>query len=91
VNRTIEHFAKEGELSVLTPTKKPAVGELTAFYRMLSAIRAVVEHPFRVIKRQFGFVKFRSRGLAKNTGQFVTLFAQTNLWMAHRRLLPLLG
>jgi IS5 family transposase len=28
-----------------------------------------VEHPFRVIKRQFGFMKVRYRGLAKNTAQ----------------------
>ena len=27
-NRTIEHFAKEGDLSILTPTKKPAGGKL---------------------------------------------------------------
>jgi IS5 family transposase len=26
-----------------------------------------VEHPFRVIKRQFGHCKVRYRGLAKNT------------------------
>lgn len=32
-------------------------------------IRAKVEHPFRVIKRQFGHVKVRYRGLAKNTAQ----------------------
>lgn len=31
--------------------------------------RAKVEHPFRVIKRQFGYVKTRFRGLAKNTAQ----------------------
>jgi IS5 family transposase len=30
-------------------------------------IRAKVEHPFRVIKRQFGYVKVKYRGLAKNT------------------------
>jgi len=30
-------------------------------------VRAKVEHPFRVIKRQFGYVKVRFRGLAKNT------------------------
>lgn len=29
-------------------------------------IRAKVEHPFRVIKRQFGYTKVRYRGLAKN-------------------------
>jgi len=28
-----------------------------------------VEHPFRVIKRQFGFTKVRYRGLKKNTMQ----------------------
>ena len=80
---------------MLTPTKKPAGGELTeaqkAFNRMLSAVRAIVEHPFRVVKRQFGFVKVRYRGLAKNTGQIVTLFALANLWLARKRLLPLLG
>ena len=50
-------------------------------------IRAKVEHPFRVIKRQFGHVKVRYRGLAKNTAQLHTLFALSNLWMARRRLL----
>jgi len=94
-NRTIEHFAKEGERSVITPTKKPKGAELTkdqkAFNRMLSAVRAIVEHPFRVIKRQLGYVKVRYRGLAKNTGQIVTLFALANLWLARRRLLPMTG
>lgn len=42
-------------------------------------VRAKVEHPFRVIKRQFGYVKTRFRGLAKNTAQLVTLFALSNL------------
>ena len=28
-NRTIKHFAKEGDLSILTPTKKLASGKLT--------------------------------------------------------------
>lgn len=50
-------------------------------------IRAKVEHPFRVIKRQFGFVKVRYRGLMKNTAQLHTLFALSNLWMARHRLL----
>lgn len=50
-------------------------------------IRAKVEHPFRVIKRQFGHVKVRYRGLAKNTAQLHTLFALPNLWMVRRTLL----
>ena len=56
-----------------------------------ASIRALVEHPFRVIKRQFGFVKVRFRGLAKNTAQLVTLFALSNLWMVRRKLLAMTG
>jgi IS5 family transposase len=55
--------------------------------KMKASIRAKVEHPFRVIKQQFGFTKVRYRGLAKNTAQVVTLFALSNLWMARRRLI----
>jgi IS5 family transposase len=54
--------------------------------KMKASIRAKVEHPFRVIKRQFGFLKVRYRGLAKNTAQIVTLFALSNLWMARKAL-----
>lgn len=50
-------------------------------------IRAKVEHPFRVIKRQFGYTKVKYRGMAKNTANLVTLFALSNLWMARRKLL----
>ena len=39
-----------------------------------ASIRAKVEHPFRVIKRQFGHLKVRYRGLAKNTAQLTLLF-----------------
>ena len=52
-------------------------------------IRAKVEHPFRVIKRQFGHLKVRYRGLSKNTAQLHTLFALSNLWMVRRKLLVL--
>jgi len=54
--------------------------------RLKASIRAKVEHPFRVIKRQFGHVKVRYRGLAKNTAQLHTLFALSNLWMVRRQL-----
>jgi transposase, IS5 family len=59
--------------------------------KMKASIRAKVEHPFRVLKRQFGFTKVRYRGLAKNTAQLVTLFALSNLWMARRQLLGAQG
>jgi len=56
-----------------------------------ASIRAKVEHPFRVIKRQFGLVKVRFRGLQKNTAHVVTLFALSNLWMARRQLMDIMG
>lgn len=56
-----------------------------------ASVRAKVEHPFRVVKRQFGYTKVRYRGLAKNAAQVLTLFALSNLWMARRRLLPAAG
>jgi len=55
--------------------------------KIKASIRARVEHPFRVIKRQFGHVKVRYRGLAKNTAQLHTQFALANLWLAKRRLM----
>ena len=50
-------------------------------------IRSRVEHPFRVIKQQFGFQKTRLRGLAKNRCKITVLAALTNLFLARRRLL----
>ncbi len=55
--------------------------------KLKAGIRAKVEHPFRVIKRQFGFVKVRYRGLKKNTQQLFTLFALSNLWMVRGKLM----
>ena len=54
-----------------------------------ASVRAKVEHPFRVIKRQFGLAKVRFRGLAKNTAHVVTLFALSNLWMARKQLMAM--
>lgn len=89
--RTVERLEKEGGRLILTPSKRMPGGELSgpqrAVNRALSALRALVEHPFRVIKRQFGYNKVRYRGLAKNTAQIVTLFALSNLWQARGRLL----
>jgi IS5 family transposase len=46
-----------------------------------------VEHPFRVIKGQFGLTKVRFKGLAKNTAHLVAFFALPNLFMFRRRLM----
>ena len=42
-----------------------------------------------MIKRQFGYVKVRYRGLAKNTAQLMTLFALGNLWMVRKELMKM--
>jgi IS5 family transposase len=71
-----------------TPDKSTSLGAILDQLEQAKArMRAKVEHPFRVIKRQFGYVKVRYRGLAKNTGQLHTLFALSNLWMVRRTLL----
>ena len=61
-------------------------GVAVCWQTMIARLRAKVEHPFRVIKRQFGYSKVRYRGLAKNTAQVLTLFALSNLWMVRRHL-----
>ena len=56
-----------------------------------ASVRVKVEHPFRVIKRQFGLVKVRFEGLAKNAAHVMTLFALSNLWMARKKLIAIMG
>ena len=55
--------------------------------KLKAGVRAKVEHPFRVVKRQFGYVKVRYRGIKKNTAQLMTLFALSNLWMVRGKLM----
>ena len=52
-----------------------------------SSVRAKVEHPFGVIKRVFGFVMVRYRGLEKNAQRLFVTCALANLFMARRYLL----
>ena len=81
---------RPGKRAALDKTKR--VDQLIdQLERLKASIRAKVEHPFRVIKRQFGHVKVRYRGLKKNTAQLSTLFALSNLWMARKTLQVLDG
>lgn len=67
---------------------KNSTGNLLDMAELLKAsIRAKVEHPFRVLKCQFGFTKVRYKGLDKNTARLITLFALSNLWMVRKRLI----
>ncbi len=68
--------------------KKSLIGRMRRKIEYAKAqVRAKVEHPFRVIKRQFGYTKVRFRGLSKNIAQQTTLFALSNLWMVRKRLM----
>lgn len=60
---------------------------MRALYEIKARIRAKVEHPLRVIRRQFGYTKVRYRDLAKNTAQLQILFALSNLWIVRQQLM----
>jgi len=70
--------------------KAPEGGELDVFdeqiNRIIAKVRAKVEHPLRILKRQFGHVKTRYRALAKNSAHLFTLFALGNLFLMRRWL-----
>lgn len=74
-------------IGIKTKPGRPLSAWAQHLNQVIASIRAKCEHPFRVVKRQFGYVKVRYRGLAKNTAQLTTLFALSNLWMARRTLL----
>lgn len=57
--------------------------------RTKSRVRARVEHPFRILKRIFGFDKVRYRGLKKNHNRLCACFALVNLYTHRQRLVPL--
>lgn len=54
-----------------------------------SKVRAKGEHPFLIIKRIFGFMKVRYRGLMKNANRLFVTCALANLFMVRRYLLRL--
>lgn len=84
-----EIAAKRGRIKAMADGREKR--RIEANERRKASIRAKVEHPFRVITRQFGLMKVRFRGLARNTAHLTALFALSNLWMARRRLLATTG
>jgi len=81
----------------MRPGKRSALGKsnmgrmLESYERTKASLRSRVEHPFRVIKCQFGFTKVRYRGLAKNTAQLKMLFALANVWKVRHHLMAAAG
>jgi transposase, IS5 family len=76
---------KRGQVNKIANAKQRAKAQREE--RRKAQIRARVEHPFRVIKRQFGYREVRFKGLMKNTAQVLTLFALANLYLARKRLM----
>jgi IS5 family transposase len=59
--------------------------------RTKSRVRAKVEHAIGVVKRIFGFVKVRYKGLMKNANRLFATCALANLFMARRYLMRIQG
>jgi IS5 family transposase len=76
---------KPGQRRVLPDTPE---GRLLDLIETAKAhFRAKVEHPFRIIKCQFGFRKVYYRGIIKNNLKLKMLFALANLWFVRKRCL----
>ncbi len=83
---------EEERVSANRVARKAALGKTLdaatkGLNRAIARIRAIAEHPFRILKRQFGYTKVRYRGLVKSTAQIMMLFALSNLYQIRRALL----
>ncbi len=86
-----EHLSK---IQWRVAARKGALKAMTEDDRALesrkASVRAKVEHPFLVVKRDFGFTKTRYRGIAKNLNHLHMLFASAN-WLMRARAVALMG
>jgi len=73
--------ARKGKLKVMAEPDR-------AEQSRQAAVRAKVEHPFLIVKRDFGFSKTRYRGIAKNLNHLHVLFASAN-WLMRARAVAL--
>jgi len=84
-------LAREAGIALRTAHRTTRGKELTFQQelenKVIASLRAIVEFPFRVVKRQWGHAMVRYRGLAKNTAQLQILFALANLYQARPQLL----
>jgi IS5 family transposase len=79
-----EIAARRGKIRAMAEGARKEL--LRQWERRKAQVRALVEHPFHILKNLFKHRKVRYRGLAKNTAQLHTLFALANLVIASRRL-----
>ena len=78
--KALEWFIAEQPSKVKKLKEHPRINKKPIKVEYLKAsVRAFVEHPFRIIKCQFGFKKTRYRGLEKNDNKLAVLFALSNM------------
>ena len=86
-----EHLSK---IEWRVAARKGVLKTMTAHDRALesrkASVRAKVEHPFLIVKRDFGFTKTRYRGIGKNLNHLNVLFASAN-WLMRARAVALMG
>lgn len=76
--------ARKGVLKTMTAPDREAESRK-------ASVRAKVEHPFLILKRDFGFAKTRYRGLAKNLNRLHVAMASANLLMRARAVAIMTG
>jgi hypothetical protein len=80
-----EHLSKvEWRVAARKGVLKTMTDHDRALESRKASVRAKVEHPFLVVKRDFGFTKTRYRGIAKNRNHLHMLFASAN-WLMRAR------
>jgi transposase, IS5 family len=89
--QTAEENGLTWHVNVKASRHRALTDEELAQNRERSRARAIVEHPYRIVKVLWGHAKVRYKGLLKNALQFFTLFALANVYHARRRLLPVMG
>jgi IS5 family transposase len=77
---------KRGQLQAMPEGPRKALYEW--YERRKAQIRAIVEHPFHVVKNLFKYRKLSYRGIAKNRSRANAQAALANLYIARRRLVP---
>jgi len=80
-DKKVDWYIAEQPSKMKALNKHPRINKLTIKLEYLKAsVRAFVEHPFRIIKCQFGFRKARFKGLAKNDNKLAVMFALANIY-----------
>jgi len=83
IEKRHEHMERKVEWHIAQrPGKRkslPKKSALEKYEKLKAQIRAKLEHPFLIVKQQFGYNKTRYRGLAKNENRLSLLLAFSNL------------